>query len=322
MAVLALGSPVWAQSSDNACASGCTCQGGRAGRAADIVAAVREDPGAVIKKSADAVRRKTDIVPEALIILGSGLGDIADMLENKVEIPYKDIPGFVISTAEGHAGKLVLGRLEGHNVAVMQGRVHCYEGYNVRNVAYPVQVLHELGAKTLIVTNSSGAISQGHYMGEIILIKDHINFLGVNPLAGRFNAKLGPRFFDMSTAYTPELREAAKKHAAEMNIELTEGVYAAMSGPSYETPAERKMLRIVGADAVGMSTVPEVIAGVGCGMKVLGFSCITDVPADIPLLENQKAAKTGATTHEEVLQAAHQAEKNIGLLIRAAVKDL
>ncbi len=275
-----------------------------------------------VEQAADFLKQKINFKPEVMIVLGSGLGSLADLAKDKIEIPYRDIPGFAISTVEGHVGSLVFGHLEGKNVVMMRGRVHCYEGYKINQVAFPVLVAKALGVKTLIVSNSSGAISQGHYLGELVLIKDHLNFLGANPLVGPNSERLGPRFFDMNLAYTPSLRQLALKEADKLNIKLKEGVYASMLGPSYETPAERKMLRLIGADVVGMSTVPEVIAAVYSGMDVLGFSCVTDVPADIPRLEGEKSAAPTLTNHEEVLKSAQNAQTDLGKLICAVLKNM
>lgn len=275
-----------------------------------------------VQKAADFLNTKINFKPEVMIVLGSGLGSLADMVEDKTEIPYRDIPGFAVSTVEGHVGALVFGRLEGKNVVMMRGRVHCYEGYKISQVAFPVLVAKALGVKTLIVSNSSGAISQGHHLGELILLKDHLNFLGSNPMVGPNSEKLGPRFFDMNSAYTPGLRKLTLREARKLKINLNEGVYAAMLGPSYETPAERKMLRLMGADVVGMSTVPEVIAAVYSGMQVLGFSCVTDVPVDIPKLEGAKLVVDSVTSHEEVLKAAKNAQTDLGKLIRAVLKNI
>lgn len=275
-----------------------------------------------VEQAADFLKQKINFKPEVMIVLGSGLGSLADLAKDKIEIPYRDIPGFAISTVEGHVGSLVFGHLEGKNVVMMRGRVHCYEGYKINQVAFPVLVAKALGVKTLIVSNSSGAISQGHYLGELVLIKDHLNFLGTNPLVGPNSERLGPRFFDMNLAYTPSLRQLALKEADKLNIKLKEGVYASMLGPSYETPAERKMLRLMGADVVGMSTVPEVIAAVYSGMQVLGFSCVTDVPADIPALKGEKSTSNAITNHEDVLKAAENAQTDLGKLIRAVLKNM
>lgn len=275
-----------------------------------------------VREAADFLSKKINFKPEIMIILGSGLGSLADMAEDKTEISYRDIPGFAVSTVEGHVGSLVFGRLEGKKVVMMRGRVHCYEGYKINQVAFPVLVAKALGAKTLIVSNSSGAISQGHYLGELILLKDHINFLGSNPMVGPNSEKLGPRFFDMNSAYTPSLCQLTLNEARKLKINLKEGVYASMLGPSYETPAERKMLRLMGADVVGMSTVPEVIAAVYSGMQVLGFSCVTDVPADIPALKGEKSTSNAITNHEDVLKAAENAQTDLGKLIRAVLKNM
>lgn len=280
---------------------------------------VCRNPKAMIAKAVGSIREKTQIIPEVGIILGSGLDGLVNLVEDRTEIPYKEIPGFAVSTAEGHVGSLVFGRLEGRSVVIMRGRVHCYEGYDMRNVIFPVQVMKALGIKYLIATNASGAVSSGHYLGEIVLIKDHVNMLGRNPLTGPNEESIGPRFFDMSAAYTPELRSLALKEAERLRIPLKEGVYAAMPGPSYETPAERRLLRVGGVDVVGMSTVPEVIAAVHCGLKVVGFSCVTDVPADIP--GEEIAAEAKAATHDDVLKAADKAQENLGRLIREIIKN-
>lgn len=263
-----------------------------------------------VRAAVEAVRAKTDIIPEFAMILGSGLGSLADEIKNPVVIPFRDIPGFATSTVHGHAGELVIGELEGHRVCTMRGRVHFYEGIAMQQVIFPVQVMHALGAQTLIVTNACGGIRPDLQVGDLMLISDHINFMGTNPLIGPNNDELGPRFPPMSRAYSEDLRVLAKKVAEELGFALTEGVYWANSGPSYETPAEIRMIGILGGDVVGMSTVPEVIAASHCGMKILGISCVTNVLHQGPSKD----------THEDVLNAANSARPRFINLVRGVVK--
>ena len=259
-----------------------------------------------------AVRAKTDIVPEIAMILGSGLGCLADEIKDPITIAFGDIPGFATSTVHGHAGELVIGTLEGHKVCIMRGRVHFYEGITIQQVVFPVRVMHALGAQTLVVTNACGGIRPDLSVGDLMLINDHINFMGRNPLIGPNCEELGPRFPAMSHAYDEELRQIAKKTASSLGFEVKEGVYWVMSGPSFETPAEVRMIGILGGDAVGMSTVPEVIAAVHCGMRVLGISCITNVLHQGPSND----------THEDVLKAAAEARPRFVSLVRGVVKEL
>ena len=259
-----------------------------------------------------AVRAKTDLVPEIAMILGSGLGSIADEVENPVAVSYKDIPGFASSTVQGHVGELVIGKLEGHVVCIMRGRVHYYEGITMKQVTFPVRVMHALGAKTLFVTNAAGGVATRLSVGDLMVISDHINFMGTNPLIGPNEEELGPRFPAMAHAYDLDLRLKAKEVAAAQGINLQEGVYWANSGPSFETPAEVRMIGILGGDAVGMSTVPEVIVAKHAGMKVFGVSCITNVLHQGPSKD----------THHEVLQAAASARPRFIRLIRGVVKAL
>lgn len=219
--------------------------------------------------------------PEIGLILGSGLGVLAEAIEDMVVIPYMNIPHFPVPTVEGHKGQLVLGELSGKPVVCMQGRFHYYEGYSIYQVTYPVRVMQKLGISKLIVTNSAGGINIEFKPGDLMLIEDHINLMGVNPLIGENIESFGPRFPDMSEAYNRELGRKAEEAARSLSIELRKGVYAALTGPSYETPAEIRYLRIIGADAVGMSTVPEVIVANHGGINVLGISCITNMAAGV-----------------------------------------
>lgn len=259
------------------------------------------------------LEEKIDLKPELGIILGSGLGALADLIQDKVVISYKDIPHFPISTVEGHAGQLVFGRVENRSVVAMQGRFHYYEGYNMQEVTFPVRVMLTLGVAGLIVTNAAGGINPEFQPGDLILIKDHLNFMGENPLRGANLAQLGPRFPDLSEGYHSEWRQKALGISQDYGIRPQEGVYAAMSGPSYETPAEIRHLRGAGADMVGMSTVPEVIAANHGGMKVLGISCITNMAAGIL---PQKLS------HAEVMETAERVEKKFVAFVQGLMKVL
>lgn len=241
-----------------------------------------------VQASAEAVRRRHAGAAEIGIILGTGLGGLGREIEVETRVPYGDIPGFPLSTVESHAGQLLLGRLGGRPVVAMQGRFHRYEGYDLRQVTFPVRVMYALGVRTLIVSNACGGMNPLWAPGELMLISDHINLLGDNPLVGPNDERLGSRFPDMSAPYDPELRALARSLALELGIVLREGVYVAVAGPNLETRAEYRMLRAFGADVVGMSTVPEVIVANHQGMRVLGLSIITDQclpdalePADI-----------------------------------------
>ena len=229
-----------------------------------------------IAGAVDAVRSKTDVEPDVAVVLGTGLGGLAKEIEVNAEIAYEDLPGFALPTVESHAGRLLFGNLGGKKVVAMQGRFHRYEGYTMQQIVFPVRVLHGLGAKTLIVSNACGGMHPLWNPGELMLLADHINLLGDSPLIGENDESLGPRFPDMSQPYDPELRDIARNVARDLHIVLREGVYVAVTGPNLETRAEYRFLRGIGADVVGMSTVPEVIAAVHMSMRVLGISIITD----------------------------------------------
>ncbi len=267
---------------------------------------------AALERATAAIRDRTDVVPDAAIILGTGLSGLAEHIEPDVMIPYDEIPSFPISTVESHAGRLLVGRLEGKNVVAMQGRFHSYEGYSLKEVTFPVRVLKALGAGTLIVSNACGGMNPLWAPGDLMLIADHIDLLSDNPLIGPNVDELGPRFPDMLNAYDPGLRKAAREEALRLGIVLHEGVYVAVTGPNLETPAEYRMLQTLGADVVGMSTVPEVIVARHSAMRVLGLSIITD--ACLPdALEPVDITKIIAT--------ANAAEPQLTELVRAIVAN-
>ena len=257
--------------------------------------------------------RLGDFHPRCLLILGSGLGSLADEVETPVVVPYAQVPHMKVSTAPDHAGRFVFGRLAGQDVAVMQGRLHTYEGWSFADAAYPVGLMRLLGADTLVVTNAAGAVNTAFSAGDIMLITDHIKLFGASPLTGPNIDELGPRFPDMSHVYTPALQEKARQAAAQLRIPLRQGVYMFFPGPQYETPAEVRAAQILGADAVGMSTVPEAIAAAHCGMDVLGFTLCTNMAAgvlDQPL------------SGEEVIAAAAAAAPRFTALVKACVEQL
>ncbi|AQX53854.1 purine-nucleoside phosphorylase [Bacillus sp. VT 712] len=267
----------------------------------------------VIHTAATYIQGKTTIQPTIGLILGSGLGVLADEVQDAVKIPYNDIPEFPVSTVEGHAGQLVIGTIQDVPVIAMQGRFHFYEGYSLEKVTFPVRVMKELGIETIIVTNAAGGINESYNPGDLMLISDHINNFGTNPLIGPNDSELGVRFPDMSTAYCPKLRALAKDVASELNIAVQEGVYVGNTGPTYETPAEVRMLRVVGGDAVGMSTVPEVIVARHAGLRVLGISCISNMAAGIldqPL------------HHDEVIETTEKVKKQFLALVKEVVKQI
>jgi purine-nucleoside phosphorylase len=266
-----------------------------------------------VQTAADVVRGRSPLVPEIGIVLGTGLGGLAREIAVDAEVPYQEIPGFPLSTVETHAGRLLLGRLGGRPVVAMQGRFHRYEGYDLQQVTFPVRVMHALGARTLVVSNACGGMNPLWAPGDLVLLSDHINLLGDNPLVGPNDERLGPRFPDMSAPYDPVLRALARAVALELGIVLREGVYVAVTGPNLETRAEYRMLRAIGADVVGMSTVPEVIVAGHQGMRTVGISIITDQclpdalePADI----------------RRIIETAGRAEPQLTRLVTALVERL
>jgi purine-nucleoside phosphorylase len=271
------------------------------------------------EEAADFIRRRTQRSPTVGLILGSGLSPLATDITEPEIITYHDIPHFPVSTVEGHPGKLVIGQLEGQEVLVMQGRAHYYEGYSMQRIALPVRVMHTLGTSTLIVTNAAGGLNPTFRPGDLMLITDHINLIGMaglNPLRGPNDPDLGPRFPDMSQAYDPELRQIALKVADELGFTLRQGVYIGLAGPSFETPADLRFLRMIGADAVGMSTVPEVTAARHAGMRVLGLSGISNVASPEPGEGHHE------TTHEEVLEAGKALVPKFIALIKGILREI
>ncbi|KMY50662.1 purine-nucleoside phosphorylase [Peribacillus loiseleuriae] len=266
-----------------------------------------------IEKAASFIKEKFNATPEIGLILGSGLGVLADEIENAVKIPYSEIPEFPVSTVEGHAGQLVLGELSGKKVVAMQGRFHYYEGYPMELVTFPVRVMKLLGVEKMIVTNAAGSVNESFVPGDLMLITDHINYTGTNPLIGPNDERFGPRFPDMSEAYSKQLRAKAKEIASSLKIDTKEGVYLGFSGPTYETPAEIRLARVMGGDAVGMSTVPEVIIARHSGIEVLGISCITNMAAGIldqPL------------SHEEVIETTEKVKSSFLSFVKEIVKQM
>ena len=261
-------------------------------------------PNSLYERAAHAARvmraRCKDEVRVALV-LGSGLGAFADDLDEAVALPYAEIPGFARSTVEGHAGRLVLGKVDGVAVAAMQGRFHYYEGYEWDEVTFPMRALGVLGVKALVLTNAAGGLNNSLKQGSLMLISDHLNLMGANPLRGANDERFGPRFPDLSEVYDKEFQEIAIQEARAMGLELRRGIYAALSGPSYETPAEIRMLRALGADAVGMSTAPEAIVARHMGLKVLGISCITNMAAGVldKPIDHAEVMETGARVREK-----------------------
>ncbi|HBY57739.1 MAG TPA: purine-nucleoside phosphorylase [Candidatus Atribacteria bacterium] len=271
------------------------------------------DLKAKIAESVEYIDQKTKIRPKIAIILGTGLGRLAEDIEEKEIIPYSDIPNFPVSTVKSHSGNLVLGKLGNKEVVAMQGRFHYYEGYSLQEVTFPVRVMKKLGADTIIISNAAGGMNRFFKRGDLMLITDHINLFGNNPLIGPNDEELGPRFPDMSEAYNRQLIELALKVAVKEKIKLHQGIYVGLTGPTLETPAEYRFLIKIGADAVGMSTVPEVIVANHMGMKVLGISCITDLAIDGVIVK---------TSVEEILEAASKAEPIMTKLVKKVIEKI
>lgn len=263
-----------------------------------------------IDEAAAVTRQRLGFDPEVAIVLGSGLGGLADRIEQPVYLPYGEIPGFKASTAPGHAGRFVAGMLAGKRVICMQGRLHFYEGHTMQEIAFPVRVLKALGVRALVLTNAAGGVNLDFSVGDLMLIEDHINFMGANPLTGPNDESVGPRFCDVSTAYDPALRALLAQVAAEQGVTLRTGVYLGYMGPSYETPAEIRAFRTLGADAVGMSTVPEAIAAAHCGLPTVALSLITNMAAGV---ENKKL------DGDEVIETANRRAKVLESLVTGFV---
>ncbi|MBP5620200.1 MAG: purine-nucleoside phosphorylase [Bacteroidaceae bacterium] len=262
-----------------------------------------------IQETASWLKERMPAHPETAIVLGTGLGRLSEEIEKEVTIPYKDIPNFPVSTVEGHEGKLIFGKLGGKDIMAMEGRFHYYEGYSMKEVTFPIRIMRELGVKTLFVSNAAGGTNPSFRIGDLMIITDHINFMPENPLHGP-NIPPGPRFPDMSEAYDTELIELADRIAAEQCIKVKHGVYLATQGPTYETPSEYRMFARFGADAVGMSTVPEVIVARHCGIRCFGISIITDLGV------NGKIVKV---THENVQKAANEAQPRMAAIMREMI---
>lgn len=263
-----------------------------------------------IQETASYIKSQIQTVPETAIILGSGLGKLAEEITNAHIIDYKDIPHFPVSTVEGHSGRLIFGYLGGKEIMAMQGRFHYYEGYSMKEVTFPIRVMHELGIKTLFVSNAAGGTNPTFKIGDLMIITDHINFFPEHPLRGK-NISYGPRFPDMSEAYDHTLIVQAQKIADEKGITIRKGVYLGTQGPTYETPAEYRMFARWGADAVGMSTVPEVIVANHCGIRVFGISVITDLGVEGKIVE---------VSHEEVQQAADAAQPRMTAIMKEMIR--
>lgn len=265
-----------------------------------------------IKKATAYLKEKGMETPEIGLILGSGLGELANEAENAIAVPYEAIPEFPVSTVEGHAGQLVYGDLGGKKVLAMQGRFHYYEGYSMQEVTFPVRVMKALGVKSLIVTNAAGGVNENFTPGDLMIITDHINMVGINPLHGPNDSSQGPRFTDMSNAYDKGYQHIIEEVAAKQNISVQKGVYMGLSGPTYETPAEVRMVRTLGGDAVGMSTVPEVIVANHAGIKVAGISCIT----------NYAAGMQESLNHNEVVEVTTRVRDTFKSLVKSVISSL
>ena len=265
-----------------------------------------------IQETAEFLRNRIHTNPETAIILGTGLGSLVGEITDKYEISYQDIPHFPISTVEGHSGKLIFGKLGNKDIMAMQGRFHFYEGYSMKEVTFPIRVMKDLGIQTLFVSNAAGGMNPNFEIGDLMIITDHINFFPEHPLRGK-NIPYGPRFPDMSEAYNKDLIQKAYKIAEEKGIKVQHGIYLGTQGPTFETPAEYKMFHILGADAVGMSTIPEVIVANHCGIKVFGVSVITDLGVEGKIVE---------VTHEEVQKAADEAQPRMTTIMRELINRI
>ena len=271
------------------------------------------EPFAFYEKTAEYVKSRAPFAPELGLILGTGLGPLAKQIENPVEIDYKDIPNFLVSTAPDHAGKLIFGTLEGKKLVCMSGRFHSYEGYDFEQLAIPVRLFKLLGVKQLIVTNAAGGVNEGYRPGDIMVISDHIKLNGASPMRGKNLPEFGDRFFDVSRMYTPRLRELALRLAKDTALRVHEGVYFFMPGPQFETPAEIRAIRLLGGDAVGMSTVTEALTAAHCGIELLGFSVITNMAAgmlDQPL------------TTEEVSETGRMIEERFSAYLKSVIREM
>jgi purine-nucleoside phosphorylase len=278
-----------------------------------VEAKVKSDLYSRAEHAARTIRARVAVDARIAIVLGSGLGDFAEEFEDAVSLPYREIPGFVSSTAQGHVGSLVGGKVGGIPVLAMQGRVHYYEGYSLEEVTFPIRTFKLLGINTLILTNAAGGIDVQLNQGALMVISDHLNLMGVNPLRGPNDERFGPRFPDMSEVYSRELQELATEEARSLGITARRGIYAALSGPNYETPAEIHMLRATGAEAVGMSTVPEAIVARHMGMKVLGLSCITNMAAGI---------SEAPINHDEVIETGQRVRETFTQLLRRVISKI
>lgn len=266
-----------------------------------------------IKSAADYLKKFIKVDIDLAVVLGSGLGEMADEIQDSVKIPYNEIPAFPVSTVQGHKGQMVIGKFGGKNILAMQGRIHFYEGHHISKIVFPLRVIRSLGIKKFIVTNAAGSTTKDLHPGDLMIITDHINNIGANPLTGENLDDFGPRFCDMSYTYNREYIKLAEDIANQLGIKVAKGVYCANSGPSYETPAEVKMMRGWGASAVGMSTVPEVIAASHAGMKILGISCITNYGAGIldqPL------------SHDEVIETTEKTKEKFKKLMREIISKI
>ncbi len=271
------------------------------------------EPFAFYEKTAEYVKSRAPFAPELGLILGTGLGPLAKQIENPVEIDYRDIPNFLVSTAPDHAGKLIFGTLEGKKLVCMSGRFHSYEGYDFEQLAIPVRLFKLLGVKQLIVTNAAGGVNEGYRPGDIMVISDHIKLNGASPMRGKNLPEFGDRFFDVSRMYTPRLRELALRLAKDTALRVHEGVYFFMPGPQFETPAEIRAIRLLGGDAVGMSTVTEALTAAHCGIELLGFSVITNMAAgmlDQPL------------TTEEVSETGRMIEERFSAYLKSVIREM